>query len=117
MTKLIVTLPEWIDPKLWDEFKEHRKLLGKNKELNHLSAKRIINKLIDFKEKGYDPNKIIDAAIENGWTSVHLPSEMKKEKEKKENKSRTRGGWGLNPDFQIDQATEEFFNKGKDVIN
>ena len=42
---------------------------------------------------------------------------MKKEKEKKENKSRTRGGWGLNPDFQIDQATEEFFNKGKDVIN
>jgi hypothetical protein len=111
MTKLIVTLPEWIDPVKWDEFKEHRKLLGKNKELNHLSTKRIINKLIGFKKEGYDPNKIIDAAIENGWTSVHVPSEMK------QNKSRTRGGWGLNPDFQIQQATEEFFNKGKDVIN
>jgi len=77
MNKISIVIPDWIDPELWDEFKEHRKLLGKHKALNHLSTKRIINKLIGFKEQGYDPNKIIDAAIENGWTSVFVPSEMK----------------------------------------
>ena len=95
--------------KSWEEFKEHRKLLGKNKILNHLSTKKIINKLIGFKEQGYDPNEIIDAAIENGWTSVFVPSEMKQEK------SKTRGGWaGLDPDHQMQIALEDF-KKGKDV--
>ena len=77
-------------------------MLGKNKILNHLSTKRIINRLIKFKDEGYDPNEIIDAAIENGWTSVFVPSEMKQEK------SKTRGAWGLDPDHQMQIALEEF---------
>jgi hypothetical protein len=56
MNKLVVqiTIPEWINPELWEEFKEHRKLLGKNKELNHLSTKRILAKLLKFKDQGYE---------------------------------------------------------------
>ena len=109
MNKIPIVIPDWIKPEIWEEFKEHRKLLGKNKILNHLSTKKIINKLIGFKEQGYDPNEIIDAAIENGWTSVFVPSEMKQEK------SKTRGGWvGLDPDHQMQIALEEL-KKGKDV--
>jgi len=108
MSKVSVVIPEWINPELWDEFKEHRKLLGKNKILNHLSTKRIINRLIKFKDEGYDPNEIIDAAIENGWTSVFVPSEMKQEK------SKTRGAWGLDPDDQMRKALSDL-KKGKDV--
>ena len=108
MSKVSVVIPEWINPELWDEFKEHRKLLGKNKILNHLSTKRIINRLIKFKDEGYDPNEIIDAAIENGWTSVFVPSEMKQKK------SKTRGAWGLDPDDQMRKALSDL-KKGKDV--
>jgi hypothetical protein len=110
MSKETEDIPEWIDPEIWDEFKEHRKLLGKHKALNHLSTKRIINKLIKFRDQGYDPNKILDVAIENSWTSVFVTSEMKNSKNK------TRGGWGLDPDHQIEQATEDFL-KGQNVLN
>ena len=50
MSKLPVIIPDWIKPEKWEEFKEHRKLLGKNKVLNHLSTKKIINKLIKYRE-------------------------------------------------------------------
>ena len=108
MSKEPEDIPEWINPDLWDEFKEHRKILGKHKALNHLSTKRIINKLTKFREEGYDPNKILDVAIENGWTSVFITSEMKQDKTK------TRGGWGLDPDHQMQIALADF-EKGKDV--
>ena len=114
MNKLVVqiTIPEWINPELWEEFKEHRKLLGKNKELNHLSTKRILTKLLKFKDQGYDPNKILDAAIENGWTSVFVTREME------QSKNKTRGGWaGLDPDHQIQQATEDFLRDKNVTIN
>tara|TARA_R100000656_G_C3916161_1_gene121938 strand:+ start:394 stop:732 length:339 start_codon:yes stop_codon:yes gene_type:complete len=103
MSKLPVIIPDWIKPEKWEEFKEHRKLLGKNKVLNHLSTKKIINKLTKYREQGYDPNAIIDEAIENGWTSVFITREMKQEKGK------TRGNWaGLDPDHQMKIAIEEF---------
>jgi len=103
MSKEPENIPEWIDSELWDEFKEHRKILGKHKALNHLSTKRIINKLIKFREQGYDPNKILDVAIENGWTSVFVTREME------QSQNKTRGGWaGLDPDHQMKIALEQF---------
>tara|TARA_Y100001951_G_scaffold99300_1_gene101140 strand:+ start:869 stop:1204 length:336 start_codon:yes stop_codon:yes gene_type:complete len=102
MSKTPVVIPDWIKPETWEEFKEHRKILGKSKVLNHLSTKKIINKLTEFRDQGYDPNKILDAAMMNGWTSVFVTSEMKQEK------SKTRGGWGLDPDQQMQIALEDF---------
>jgi hypothetical protein len=108
MSKTPVIIPDWIKPETWEEFKEHRKILGKSKVLNHISTKKIINKLTEFKDQGYDPNKILDAAMMNGWTSVFVPSEMKQEK------SKTRGAWGLDPDDQMRKALSDL-KKGKDV--
>jgi len=34
----------------------------------------------------------------------------------KNSKNKTRGGWGLDPDHQIEQATEDFL-KGQNVLN
>ena len=36
MSKTAVVIPDWINPDTWEEFKENRKLLCKNKSLKHL---------------------------------------------------------------------------------
>jgi len=99
-------LPEWIDPEIWGYFLEHRKAI--RKKMTPRAETLIIRKLQEFKNQGYNPNDIIDAAIENGWTSVFVPHNMKK--------SKSRGAWGLDPDHQIQQATDDFL-KGKNVLN
>ena len=114
MTKNAIVIPDWINPDTWEDFKEHRKLLGKNKALNHLSTKKIINKLTKFREQGYNPNEILDSAIENGWTSVFITKEMTNQKEK----GKTRGGWaGLDPDHQMQIALREFEKGEHDKLN
>ena len=104
MTKCLEELPEWIDEFRWDQFKIHRKSM--RKKLTDYAEYLLVEKLRKFREQGYDPNELIDHAILQGWQSVFIPHDMKKNK--------TRGGWGLDPDHQMQIALEEF-KKGKDV--
>ena len=105
MTKCLEELPEWIDEFRWDQFKIHRKALGP-KKMTDYAEYLIVERLRKFKEEGYDPNILLDVAIERGWKGIFIPHDMKKNK--------TRGAWGLDPDHQIQIALEEF-KKGKDV--
>ena len=104
MTKCLEGLPEWIDEFRWDQFKIHRKSM--RKKLTDYAEYLLVEKLRKFREQGYDPNELIDHAILQGWQSVFIPHDMKKNK--------TRGAWGLDPDHQMQIALEEF-KKGKDV--
>ena len=105
MTKCLEELPEWIDEFRWDQFKIHRKSM--RKKLTDYAEYLLVEKLRKFREQGYDPNELIDHAILQGWQSVFIPHDMKKNK--------TRGGYaGLDPDHQMQIALEEF-KKGKDV--
>tara|TARA_R100000365_G_C2670571_1_gene19955 strand:+ start:51 stop:374 length:324 start_codon:yes stop_codon:yes gene_type:complete len=104
MTKCLEELPEWIDEFRWDQFKIHRKSM--RKKLTDYAEYLLVEKLRKFREQGYDPNELIDHAILQGWQSVFIPHDMKKNK--------TRGAWGLDPDHQMQIALEEL-KKGKDV--
>ena len=104
MSKCLEELPEWIDEFRWDQFKIHRKSM--RKKLTDYAEYLLVEKLRKFREQGYDPNELIDHAILQGWQSVFIPHDMKKNK--------TRGAWGLDPDHQMQIALEEF-KKGKDV--
>lgn len=106
MSKCLEELPEWLDEFRWDQFKIHRKSM--RKKMTNYAEYLLVEKLRKFKEQGYDPNELIDHAILQGWQSVFIPHDMKK--------SKTRGGWGLDPDHQIQQATDDFL-KGKNVLN
>ena len=97
----------WLDIERWEEFQSHRKSIDRGKKMTPYAEWLIIRRLLRFKEKGYDPNELIDTAIERGWKSVFLPQDMKK--------SNNKNGWrGLDNDEQMQIAMDDL-NKGKYV--
>ena len=108
MTKFLVALPTWIDPIVWEQYQIHRKTIKKpmSDYAEHLCIKKLEKALAD----GHDPNELINTTIEKGWQGIVIPDKPAGSTALAKN----RGGWGLNPDYQIQQATEEFL-KGKDV--
>jgi phage replication O-like protein O len=61
-------LPDWVDNIIWDAFVEMRKKI--KSPLTEHAKYLIINKLVILKEKGYDPNKVLDQSTMNGWKGV-----------------------------------------------
>lgn len=67
--KEIFLLPEWLDKKTWDAFLEMRK---KQKAPPTVHAMELLVKVLtDFKDKGQDPNALLEQSIINGWKSVY----------------------------------------------
>jgi len=67
----VVSLPEWIDFSLWEDFKAHRKKL--RKPMTPRAEELIIKKLDFLKGEGHNPKHLIMTAIERGWQSVFPP--------------------------------------------
>ena len=108
MSKCLEELPEWLDEFRWDQFKIHRKSM--RKKMTDYAEYLIVEKLRKFKDEGYDPNQLIDIAIEKGWQSVFIPHNMKK--------SKIRGNWvGLDPDHQMQIALQDFKKGKNDKLN
>ena len=105
--QLELALSSWLDAERWEEFQEHRKAIDRGKKMTPYAEWLIVRKLLRFKEEGYDPNELIDTAIERGWKSIFIPQEMKNSVNKK--------GWrGLDNDEQMQIAMEDL-KKGKYV--
>ena len=68
-----ISLPDWLEKDLWDDFREHRKKL--RKPMTQRAEQTIINKLDECREKGLNPRHLILTAIERGWLSVFEPKE------------------------------------------
>jgi len=66
-------LPAWLSEELWNDFKEHRKLL--RKPLTPLAATRILKTLdevaADYSEA--EARQCLDTSIANGWLGVFPP--------------------------------------------
>ena len=66
-------LPAWLSEELWEDFKEHRKLL--RKPLTPLAATRILKTLnqvaADYSEA--EARQCLDTSIANGWLGVFPP--------------------------------------------
>ena len=103
-TKCLEELPEWIDEFRWEQFKIHRNQM--RKKMTSYAEFLMVEKLRKFREEGYDANELLDLAIERGWQSIWVPKAMQKVK--------TRGGFGLDPDQQMEIAMKDL-KKGKYV--
>lgn len=61
-------LPDWLDPKSWNDFIEHRK------EINSPPTKRavelLIEKLDGLRKSGNDPTRVINQSIEFGYKGL-----------------------------------------------
>ena len=64
--------PTNISPESWEAFIEVRRRKGQRAPLTDYAVKLITKKLIEAEQQGYDPQFMMDEAIEKGWTSVYV---------------------------------------------
>lgn len=65
------SLPDYLDPVLWDEFKKNRKSL--RAPVTPLAERRLLKTLADLCANGHDPAAVINRSIENGWKGLFAP--------------------------------------------
>jgi len=66
--KVVIKIPEWIDQSTWDSFLEMRKKT--KKPATDRAKEMVIGDLTKFKEKGDDPNAILNQSILHNWAGV-----------------------------------------------
>ena len=64
--KTIVTLPTWLPADAWQDWKDYR-----GNSFSSRAQALAISKLTSLRGEGHDPRKLIDLAIESGWSSVY----------------------------------------------
>ena len=63
-------LPDWIDPVVWEEFKNHRKKI--KKPMTRFAERLMIKALAKAKSDGIVPNELLEAVIVNGLSLIHI---------------------------------------------
>jgi len=67
----VVSLPDWLSPEDWKDFKDHRNKIRKPMTLR--AEEILIGKLGHLKEQGHNPRHLLITAIERGWQTVYEP--------------------------------------------
>lgn len=62
-------LPNWIPADAWQAWKDHRKQVGR--KFTDQAQRLAIRRLDALRLEGHDPRKLIDLAIESGWSSFN----------------------------------------------
>ena len=70
-----VDVPAWLPADAWQAWKDHRKQVGR--KFTEQAQKLAIRKLDNLKAEGHDPRKLIELAIESGWSSFNPRSNTK----------------------------------------
>jgi phage replication O-like protein O len=68
---VVISLPEWLDPKLWEDFKTMRKKI--KKPMTPKAEELAISKLSRFRAKGLNVTSIIEKSILNDWQDIFEP--------------------------------------------
>lgn len=66
-----VELPEWIDKEIWEGFMEVRR--NKRAKPTERAIKGLLKQLGKFRNKGHDPNEVIENSIRANYTDVYEP--------------------------------------------
>ncbi len=99
-------IPDWMDPEVWVGFQKHRKLL--KKPMTDRAEFLILKRLEKAKDEGYDPNALLDEAIEKGWQTIYpKPQHLTRYNDSNAPPPMYRGTV-LNPDYQEWLANKEF---------
>jgi hypothetical protein len=61
-------VPAWLDPVLWEDFKNHRK--STKARLTAKAEELALRTLAGLREKGHDPRAVIEQSIERGWKGL-----------------------------------------------
>ena len=69
-TAAVPTAPTWLPAKAWQDWKVYR-----GKEFSSRAQALAIGKLETLRAEGHDPGKLIDLAIESGWSSFYPRSQ------------------------------------------
>ncbi len=71
-----IKLPDWLDPKLWELWKEHRSSKAMAAPMSPYAMELCIKRLGKLKDAGYDPKAVIEQSIEMSWTGLFPVKEM-----------------------------------------
>jgi len=64
-------VPDWLNMNTVEDFIDHRKAI--KAPMTQVALNLLINKLEKLKQKGFDPNVLLNESIMNGWKSVFEP--------------------------------------------
>ena len=99
-------LPDWLDITIWKEFKIHRNRL--RKPMTSYAERKVLLRMQRAKDEGYDPNLLLDEAIEKGWQTIYpKPRQLSRIYDTNTAPPMYRGSV-LNPDYQEWLANKEF---------
>lgn len=70
-----VDLPAWLPADAWQSWKDHRKQVGR--KFTEQGQRLAIRKLELLIAEGHDPRKLIELAIESGWSSFNARDSTK----------------------------------------
>lgn len=68
-----VIVPDWLPADAWSNWVTHRHSI--RKPLSDLAAKLCIDELESLRSNGFDPKKIINTSILNGWQGLFEPKQ------------------------------------------
>lgn len=100
-------LPEYIDPLIWEHFKDHRKTIGK--KMTPRAEELMIKALSRARGDGVDPNELLDAVILNGWQGIGNKANQYNGIIKKAQPTNNNRQY-LDTSHQMDLARKEFEN-------
>ena len=99
-------IPDWLDKTVWKEFKNHRNRL--RKPMTPYAEHKVMLRLDKARNEGFDPNSLLDEAIEKGWQTVYpKPHHLSRINDPNAAPPMYRGSV-LNPDYQEWLANKEF---------
>ena len=102
-------LPDYIDPIVWEHFKQHRITI--KKKMTPRAEELMIKALSRAKGEGVDPNDLLDAVILNGWQGIGNKGNQYNGINKNAEPAKYKGQY-LNTTYQMNLAEKEF-NDGR----
>lgn len=66
-----LSLPDWLDNSLWNDFLSMRKII--KKPMSERAVILMVKKLEQFKQKGLDYEQALEQSILNNWSDVYEP--------------------------------------------
>lgn len=65
-----MSLPDFIDPELWDAYCEMRKEMGKRAPFTDAAKRLTIKRLVQMDAQGFDANSSLEQSVMRGWRGV-----------------------------------------------
>jgi len=90
--EIVVELPPWLDPPLWESWVRDRK--ERRFPLTQRAAELSLDALAELRAEGWTPKEVIDNAIKLGWRGLYAPKNVPQGGKHETRPSRSGGGVG-----------------------